>query len=175
MAGAIVYVHTAPNGKRYVGQTSRGDSRWHDHVRQASLGSDTAFHRAIRKYGADAFTREVLERMTTEAGAKRAEQLWIARLETRVPQGYNLTDGGDGRTGKGRVFSQAHREALARAHVGKTDSAETRLRKSAAQRRAHAEGRRTTHIGDWCRGRPRKHSDETRAKMSATHRAKRAH
>jgi len=68
-------------------------------VSDASRGSDIAFHRAIRKYGPESFTHEILERMTTEAGAKRAEQLWIRELGTRAPNGYNLTDGGEGCVG----------------------------------------------------------------------------
>ncbi len=91
-----VYCHTSPSGKKYVGLSSNGaDRRWREHVKLAKGGSPQRFHRAIRKYGAANFTHEVLERMTTEAGAKRAEQLWIRELGT-FGSGYNATAGGDG-------------------------------------------------------------------------------
>jgi group I intron endonuclease len=95
-----VYLHRAPNGKGYVGISARGmHERWRGHLRSAGKGSRLLFHAAIRKYGADAFTHELLERMSTEAGAKRAEQLWIAALSTFAPSGYNLTLGGEGPSG----------------------------------------------------------------------------
>jgi group I intron endonuclease len=158
-----VYCHTSPSGKRYVGWTSQpGNARWLKHVSDARLGLDVcpAFHRAIRKYGADAFAHEVLEVMTTEAGAKRAEQLWIARLGTRE-HGYNLSAGGDGATGHVPVFTDEWRARLSAAHVGKRHDDATRAKMADAHRASHARGGRPS-IGDWARGRA----------MSVEHRAR---
>jgi group I intron endonuclease len=150
-----VYRHTSPSGKSYVGWTSQGsETRWRHHVSQALRKVDAcpAFHRAIRKYGPEAFTHEVLERLTTEAGAKRAEQLWIAEIGT-VEGGYNISEGGDGSTGGGRVFTAEHRSKLSEARKGKRATAESRQKVSASLRAAHARGRHT--IGDWARGNKR--------------------
>lgn len=94
----IIYCHTnLVNGKRYVGQTMRTmESRWTAHVSSAWRGGPCrVFHAAIRKYGADAFDHEILDVVTTQEGADRAEILWIDRLGCRVPRGYNVCIGGD--------------------------------------------------------------------------------
>jgi len=144
-----VYCHTSPSGGRYVGLARNGwRVRWNAHVCEARRGSPAAFHRAIRKYGPDAFTHEVLERMTTEAGAKRAEQLWIRELGTRA-HGYNETDGGDGVHG----LSERARLAIGDRHRGKVVSLKTRALMS-AQRLGVRRG---------------PHSAEHRARISAAH------
>lgn len=164
-----VYKHTAPSGKAYVGFTSVGAAaRWRSHVKAARRGSPLPFHRAIRKHGPGSFTHELLERMTTETGAKRAEQLWIRELGT-FGRGYNATTGGEGAPGvrpwnKGRRVTEAERLRLvkiatgvkqsestlakrfskaalvnmSRAHKGHSASAETKARMSEAQRAVHA-------------------------------------
>lgn len=68
-----VYCHTSPSGKRYVGYSKHGMAeRWRQHVEAALAGGGYLLHRAIRKYGADAFRHELLEQSDTEAGAKSA-------------------------------------------------------------------------------------------------------
>jgi hypothetical protein len=94
-----------------------------------------AFYRAIRKYGPESFTLEILERMTTEAGAKRAEQLWIAELGTFGTGGYNLAHGGDGNLGHTYAPTAETRARMSAAHVGLKPSPETRARMSASQRK----------------------------------------
>jgi group I intron endonuclease len=169
----VVYCHTSPSGKRYVGWTSQpGNARWLRHVSDARLGVDAcpAFHSAIRKYGADAFAHDVLEVMTTEAGAKRAEQLWIDRLNTRGVGGYNLSTGGDGATGATWSWSEEARARQSAGRKGKRPTNETRERMSSALRAAHARGRTT--IGDWARGRTL--SPEHRARIGEANKRARA-
>jgi group I intron endonuclease len=175
-----VYCHTAPNGHRYVGLSARGiDARWREHVRASNRGSAHVFHRAIRKYGADAFEHELLERMTTEAGAKRAEQLWIERLGTQTPNGYNVSSGGE--SSAGAVRSPETRALLAVKCRGWTHTPEARVKIAEAQRGKPSRmlGRTQSvearaKISSSQTGRAptrgmsgRRHSDETRAKMSA--------
>jgi group I intron endonuclease len=147
----IVYMHTSPSGKSYIGFTGqRGNLRWLRHVSDAKLGSDTAFHRAMRKYGAASFTHEVLDRLATEEGAKRAEMAWIREMGTSVPAGYNISLGGDGYSGKGRVASAEVRARLSEAHKGKRPSGDTRARMTEAQRRrwaAYTDAERTAIAG----------------------------
>lgn len=60
------------------------------------------FHKALRKWGTtdDVWQHEILEVMTTLAGIKRAEKLWIVHRQTFAYDegnlGYNETRGGDG-------------------------------------------------------------------------------
>ena len=128
-----VYCATSPSGKRYVGVTARGEKlRWSEHAQAARSGSPLPLHRAIRKYGARAFQRTLLERMSTEAGAHHAERLWIAELGTYGRGGYNSTAGGEGTLG--RVLSAESRARISVAHTGRVRSAEARANMSAGRK-----------------------------------------
>jgi hypothetical protein len=114
-----VYCIVSPSDKAYIGWTSQAPRRrWLRHVNDARKGSPLPFHRAIRKYGADAFTHIALERMTTAAGAKRAEALWIKELRTFGSRGYNATAGGEGTTGTHPVRSPEWRAKVAASKKG---------------------------------------------------------
>lgn len=100
------------NGKRYVGQTaSTPEQRWNEHLRDARKGRGTLLAKAIRKYGADAFVREVIDVVTSQAGADRAETVWIERYDCRAPNGYNLASGG--RVGRHHATTRAHLSEIA--------------------------------------------------------------
>lgn len=165
-----VYCLTSPSGKRYVGFTSQGaERRWRAHVRDAKRGRDYPLYHAIRKYGPDAFSLSLLERMTTDAGAKRAEQLWIKELGTFGPGGYNATLGGEGMLGA--IRSPETRAKIGNANRGKITSPETRAKMSAAALRLPPRSPETAaKIGAANRG--KKRSPETRAKMSQAHRGR---
>lgn len=98
----VVYKHTCvENGKSYVGITKRGmETRWKQHVNHASRGSLYPFHCAINKYGAEAFTHEILFVSETQdyAELQEMEQHFIKYFNTKRI-GYNLTDGGEGTLG----------------------------------------------------------------------------
>ena len=112
-----VYVHTCiPNGKSYVGQTTVGVSkRWALHQRCARSPKTSAyqnlFSKAIRKYGADAFDHKILGLAYSAEDLDCLEKAWILMLQTKQPNGYNLTDGGDSGTA-GHEVSPAVREVL---------------------------------------------------------------
>ena len=59
------YLYLAKNnttGKMYVGKTTRDfNKRIAEHIRDASKGSTTPFHIALREYGPEAFTFEIVE------------------------------------------------------------------------------------------------------------------
>ena len=53
-----IYKHTnKTNGKSYIGQTSNIKSRW----RESSYKNNRKFYNALKKYGWDNFTHEILE------------------------------------------------------------------------------------------------------------------
>lgn len=107
----IVYCITNKyNRKCYVGWTKHSaQKRWQSHQRDARRNrSKWAFARAIRKYGAVAFSVKTLQRCSTLREVKRAEIYWIATLKSLAPRGYNLTAGGDG--SKGRKLSVCARQ-----------------------------------------------------------------
>lgn len=93
---ASLYRLTAPTGKSYVGITTAPvNRRWREHARAAKNNSPFAIHAAIRKYGWNAFKKEILVIASFEY-VKELEKKAVAAFGTKSPCGYNLTDGGDG-------------------------------------------------------------------------------
>ncbi len=94
----LIYVITNKlNGKQYVGQTQRPlKERIYEHRHGKVLYID----RVIRKIGWENFTVEVLEVCKTLEELNEREMYWIRKLNTKKPNGYNQTDGGNGKRGQ---------------------------------------------------------------------------
>ena len=95
-----IYCHThIESGRRYIGLTAQTwQKRWKNHVCAANSARGGRWHfpNAIRKYGKDAFSHEILEVCTILEKANAAEIKWIEFYKTRDPQfGFNLAKGGD--------------------------------------------------------------------------------
>jgi group I intron endonuclease len=92
-----IYKHTSPSGKAYIGQSmQKPEARWKQHVQDAMRGNDLIFGQAIRKYGPDAFTSEILhEGIDDPDELDRLEVQAIAAHGTLIPEGYNMTTGGN--------------------------------------------------------------------------------
>ena len=81
------------NGKKYVGQSIDPEHRFISHCSRAKNDSDNSpIHSAIGKYGKDNFKLDVVE--WTEQYNDR-ERYWIKELNSKSPNGYNVTDGGE--------------------------------------------------------------------------------
>lgn len=92
MKGIIYKITNKVNGKSYIGQTRYTiEFRWRQHQHKKD---NTYFHNAIKKYGIDNFSIEVLEECNVEDLNSR-EIFYIAKYDT-FHNGYNLTLGGDG-------------------------------------------------------------------------------
>lgn len=113
----MVYVATNKhNGKKYVGYTTvTVDARRNDHLKLVVAGSQTAFHRALRKYGGDAFTWEIVFTSLLIEELQDEEIFFIKQLNTKSPHGYNLTDGGEGLVG----CTEETRRKIGLAHKGR--------------------------------------------------------
>lgn len=87
-----VYMHTCPNGKRYIGVTSKKpEDRWSN----GSGYRKQSFGRAVDKYGWNSIRHEVLVTGLTKEIAEKSEQFFIALFRTQDRRfGYNLTSGG---------------------------------------------------------------------------------
>lgn len=97
MANWVIYKHTNnTSGKSYIGLTKCGmNHRWIKHKSEAFNGSDLHFHRAIRKYGIDDWSHELLEvDIPTIEEAKELEIMYISMYDS-YSNGYNSTTGGD--------------------------------------------------------------------------------
>jgi group I intron endonuclease len=171
--GCIYRARNTVNGKCYVGKTVRTMARrkaWHQAA--ASRGEGWSFHRALRKYGFDKFVWEVVCSSDDSEELGRLEVQYIALWKTKRPDGYNLTDGGDGvigptPEGKARVIAF---------HTGRKRSLETRARISASMK-----GKRTrlgSHFSEESKKRisaslcGRKLSEEVKAKIGTFHSGK---
>jgi group I intron endonuclease len=124
----LVYLITNKiNGKQYVGQTSKTlDSRWYDHIKIRLRPSCSYLHSAIDKYGADNFTIEMLVAVNTKEESNFYECALIKALGTKAPDGYNLTDGGDG--GTGYVFTDEQRRKVSEGQMGRKMSEKARAK-----------------------------------------------
>jgi len=95
---SIYKIRNIINGNIYIGKTvATIQHRWNDHIYSA-LNNDKdgncPLHRAIRKYGKDAFQLELIEQCDDNLGSER-EIYWIAYYDS-YNNGYNATIGGDG-------------------------------------------------------------------------------
>ena len=89
-----IYVHTAPNGKRYVGITRQKlNRRWRY---GEGYKRCVYFYKAIKKYGWDNITHQVLVDGLTKSQAEALEKQFIERWNTRDKRfGYNSRSGGN--------------------------------------------------------------------------------
>lgn len=95
-----VYCHThIESGRRYVGLTSQTmEKRWKNHVHLAKSSKNGRWHfpNAIRKYGKDAFSHEILGTFNSLEEANAEEERLIEEWGLRNPdRGFNLAKGGE--------------------------------------------------------------------------------
>lgn len=87
------------NDKIYVGQTTQKlKNRWKSH-KYFSRKRKSILYNAMRKYGIENFKIEELESCDTKEQLNEREIYWIKELNSKKPNGYNLTDGGEGSVG----------------------------------------------------------------------------
>lgn len=182
---AIIYLLTNTiNGKQYVGQTRRGlDARWQEHCRYAHKGAPQHLYNAIRKYGSDSFTQEILEDLgeATNEYINEREMYWVNEKMSCI-QGYNMTEGGGGTSGWIRTKEWREKVSAAKAgknhHMyGKKHTEETKAKISAGitgdknpnygkpmsmEQRRKLSHDRTGEKSVWY---GRKHTEETKAKI----------
>lgn len=85
------------NGRIYIGKTTRSiQDRWKRHINDAtSERLDTHLSRAIRKYGAENFCVEEVDKALDRSELSEKEIFWIGFYQSNI-NGYNMTAGGDG-------------------------------------------------------------------------------
>jgi hypothetical protein len=98
MLGCL-YSVTSPSGKKYIGISSKtAEDRWKKHV--SNKKDNCALHFAIRKYGAKSFELKTLLFSDDWDYLCLMEQKAIISFNTKSPNGYNITDGGEGTVGR---------------------------------------------------------------------------
>ena len=165
MNAQIYLVSNKLNGKQYVGQTIN------PHL---PIGHGRILKSAYKLHGKDNFTYEpICKGIDSRASLNAIERFWISVVGTVVPNGYNIDLGGS----EGSTWTDERRQAVSIARTGKKLnrplgsksgakgkkwSEENKLKLSEALK-----GRVSPNIG-------RKASEKTKAKMTASQKAKAA-
>lgn len=143
------------NGKIYVGQTCHGlEWRRKRHWNDAKSGSRAYFHAALRKYGLRTFKFRVLARESSRKRLDALESKLIRKLKsTNSKFGYNILPGPIGcrHSKSSRRHASLARMGKGNPFFGKAHSLKTRLKMSK-------------------KARGRKLSEETKRKISESHR-----
>ncbi|MBR6712359.1 MAG: GIY-YIG nuclease family protein [Selenomonadaceae bacterium] len=137
MYGVVYKITNKLNGRSYVGKTTRSvEERFGEHARCKKFLVD----KAICKYGRENFLVEVIEECETIEQLNEREIFWIAELNCKVPNGYNLTDGGEGNlnpSAETRAKMSAARSGENHPMYGKHHKPETLAKMSATRRGKH--------------------------------------
>lgn len=180
-----MYIYCITNnltGLKYVGKCAKPVEK-----SKKYFGLGIRITTSIKKYGVENFSKEVLEEdFSNKVLLSDREKFWIKYLNTKTPNGYNLTDGGDGCQGMteetkekirqtnrlkvgekssryGKKNTTEHNRQLREINLGKTllDETKEKLRKANLGRKKSKESiEKTTraNIG-------RKYSEETNKKI----------
>lgn len=99
---SIYIITCAVNAKQYVGITNDLSRRWRRH---RGAYDNQLLHRAIKKHGIENFVFTHFADAFDVDSAKTIEKMLIIEHNTFVPNGYNVTHGGDG------IFGYKHNES----------------------------------------------------------------
>lgn len=132
---SIVYVHVAPNGKRYVGKTCQTkEQRWRN---GAGYRHCPLFYKAIQKFGWENFEHNILADHLTEEEAEILEKQYVEAYQSNNPEyGYNLTSGGE----KGFCHSDVVKQKIHNSKLGHEVSEECRRKVSETKRKRYGMG-----------------------------------
>lgn len=161
-----VYVHTCPNGKRYVGITTRikPEFRWGKNGENYQYNKH--FYSAIKKYGWDNIEHEVFE-VESEEEMYRKEVELISFYHSNDPEyGYNNSSGGE-KSSLGCKHSEETRKKMSQSMKGKHHkpfSEETRKKMSESRKKSHSDPEVRRKMSEARKG--KHYSEETKRKMS---------
>lgn len=186
-----IYLRTnLVNGKQYVGQANNFEQREYDWMHD-NVYTGGIIDKARKKYGLENFKVEILRECDTQNELNIWERYYINKYDTKTPNGYNLTDGGNGVSG----FKHS-KESIEMAvknwkksynplhHSMKREEVRKKVSEALKKRYSNKENhpKYGTHLKDevkerisnklkgekhWLYG--KHHSEETRKKMSETH------
>jgi predicted GIY-YIG superfamily endonuclease len=111
----FVYCLTFPDGKCYVGVSGKPKLRIRQHQQRSEVGTQPSLNDAWKKNGEPELS--ILAETTSREAAFLLEKHFIKALNTKVPYGHNMTDGGRGIVGRseesfresGRKLSEKYR------------------------------------------------------------------
>lgn len=111
-----IYLRTNKvNGKQYVGQTKDFYYRENDWKCIKGRYANKYIDTDRGKYGLDAFETTILAEVETQEEAWKLEQQFIKELNTKYPNGYNISDGGAGMSGA--KHSEETKKKMSKSHT----------------------------------------------------------
>jgi group I intron endonuclease len=157
----LIYKHTSPSGKSYIGQTKDYNRRCAEHQ---SSDVCRALNSAIKKYEWDNFQHEILMEGLSLDEANHWEPVLIAEHDTLAPNGYNLRTGG-----LNSSPSEETKTRMSNSSTGKTHTEETKAKISEAKLGHIVSDEAKAKLSTARLGKKRSNfTDETKAKMSAS-------
>ena len=160
-----VYIHTCPNGKRYVGVTtaSKPERRW---LEGRGYQNNDHFYRAILKYGWDNFEHKVFEVDSAEEMYRKEVEL-ISFYHSNDPEyGYNHSSGGE-KSALGCIRSEETKKKMSETAKERWSDPEVRRKRTEANKKSHSDPEFRRKISEARKGKPRKpFSEEARKHMS---------
>ena len=94
MTKDIYIIKNDLNNKVYIGQAKNSKERFQSHCKpSAATLNNELIGKAIQKYGHEHFWFEILEHQIADYNEK--EKYYIEQFNSIVPNGYNLTNGGE--------------------------------------------------------------------------------
>lgn len=157
------------NGKQYVGQVTEKQFKkrqwaWND-LKHPYAG--VLINNARAKYGLSAFGFEILKECSDDE-LDYWETYFIEKLNTKAPNGYNLTEGGGGN--RGYVLSEETKRKMSEAKRGKPRSEETKRKISDTQKGKQFSDETKRKLSEVNKG--KQLSEETKRKLSELNKGK---
>lgn len=135
------------NGKYYIGQHKTKN------INDGYLGSGTLFRYALKKYGKENFTREILAYAESAEQLNKLQAFYVNKQVMEDQNSYNLMTGGY----QNIQFSEQTKQKLRQIMTGRTLT---------------ADWKRKIGLGNKGKGLGKKYSIETKNKMSFSHKGK---
>ena len=143
----IIYKLTSPNGKIYIGRTCNFDDRMAQHKYESTVTRrNYPLYKAIRKYGWENFTKEIIVKNLNQETAELLEEILIKQFNSvkiGYNSSYNTTGGGNVWVDKPETEKDEFRKKMSELTVGdkngmygkkQTDEAKQKQREKAKGR-----------------------------------------
>lgn len=190
MTGYIYKITNNINNKVYIGQTINIEKRWYKHQYLAKTGFKRHLYEAMRKYGIDNFSIEIIEECDADVLDDR-ERYWINQYKSFDRcYGYNKSFGGEGgdtwtlnnhkeatsmllsQKLKGKRHSEESYKRAALKRVGQHISEEQRKKISDTLKHGYASGKIKVNVPPHYDRTGAHHSDESKKLISDFRRGK---